>query len=284
MGVCVLHVDTRATFTTCVRYVSRSGTVACEGSCGHTSSQNTTPPRPGGAGTVSMDMHWTIKQRDYTSESLPLPAAPAEKHPLSQVEQAAKKVEEAAAAPAEEKVDDPLSAAAYDPLSAAASDPLTAVSVDPLSGAPSDPLSSSNTFSTVGSVQLQGVGAVSTFGARSSRFLDWKERRAAILKQYAVAGHLRVNSDLLNVDGVATAALGSNLDEVARRATRRSSRSWTRRRAGVSSSSKPRVTTGATPSASRSRSSSRASRSSTRTFARRAAASAGATVVAVAVA
>ena len=38
-------------------------------------------------------------------------------------------------------------------------------------------------------------------------------RRASILKQYVVSGQLKVQSELLNVDGVAASALGSNIDD-----------------------------------------------------------------------
>lgn len=157
-----------------------------------------------------MDLRWTIRTRDFSKEAPPISSAPAASHPLQFVQSAAKKSK--AAGKPDLVVDDPLSSATSDPLSAP-SDPLTAASFDPLTGTLSDPLSTSNTFSSLGSVQLQGAGAVASYGSRKSRFLDWKERRGLILKQYAVTGHLRVSSDLLNVDGVATAALGSNLDD-----------------------------------------------------------------------
>ena len=95
-----------------------------------------------------------------------------------------------------------------DPLSlmmaAAKLDPLGAN--DPLGASGSAPGAS---FSSVGSVLLGA--ATHDEEAPASRFLTWKHRRADILKQYAVAGQIKINSDLLNVDGIAAASLGSNL-------------------------------------------------------------------------
>lgn len=156
-----------------------------------------------------MDLAWLSRQRAPAADAPSLQPVEAAAHPLHSAVPHARPDDAPRADPT---VDDPLSAGASDPLSAA-SDPLTAASSDPLRGVLADPLAVSNTFSTLGSVQLQGVEAVASYGLRKSHFQDWKERRALILKQYAVAGHLRVSSDLLNADGVATAALGSNLDD-----------------------------------------------------------------------
>eukprot|EP00908_Phaeocystis_cordata_P013604 Transcript_2467.p1 GENE.Transcript_2467~~Transcript_2467.p1 ORF type:complete len:958 (-),score=551.03 Transcript_2467:62-2863(-) len=102
-------------------------------------------------------------------------------------------------------------AVADDPLSmmAAAEDPLGA------SGSGSTPTAA---FSSVSSV-LMGTGLADH--APASRFLTWKQRRADILKQYAVAGQIKIQSDLLNVDGVAAASLGSNLDDGAKAAEKK---------------------------------------------------------------
>ena len=69
-------------------------------------------------------------------------------------------------------------------------------------------------FSSVGSVLVGGtVDEDREQAAVVSRFLTWKQRRASILKQYVVTGQLKVQSELLNVDGVSAAALGSNIDD-----------------------------------------------------------------------
>ena len=73
-------------------------------------------------------------------------------------------------------------------------------------------------FSSVSSV-LMGTGLAEQ--APASRFLTWKQRRADILKQYAVTGQIKIQSDLLNVDGVAAASLGSNLDDGAKAAEKK---------------------------------------------------------------
>ena len=98
-----------------------------------------------------------------------------------------------------------------DPLSLAAAE----VTVDPLGAG--DPLGGSvaaAAFSSVGSVLVGGtVDEDREQAAVVSRFLTWKQRRASILKQYVVTGQLKVQSELLNVDGVSAAALGSNIDD-----------------------------------------------------------------------
>lgn len=145
-----------------------------------------------------MEMEWSARPRDFAREAVALIGSACATHPLRRPDVPL-------------SPDDHLSTPL--PPSHAPSDPLTAASADPLISPGSDPLSSTNTFSTLGSVQLQGVEAVATHGTATSRFVNWKDRRALILKQYAVTGHLRVSSELLNVDSVASAALGSNLDD-----------------------------------------------------------------------
>ena len=91
---------------------------------------------------------------------------------------------------------------------------MAAAEVDPLGA--HDPLGASGSapgaaFSSVGSVLLGA--ATHDDEAPASRFLTWKQRRADILKQYTVTGQIKINSDLLNVDGIAAASLGSNLDD-----------------------------------------------------------------------
>ena len=178
---------------------------------------------------------WEIRQRDYAAEITSAKFEPAEaKHPLLEAanrlaerqaaEEAAAKKAEAAAAPAAaaaaepKTADDPLSAAAVDdPLGAAIvnDDPLgaVAVSVDPLGGSGADPLSGGGAAAPV----LPAGGTTATTAAAvdvaSPRAADWKARRALIIKQYAAAGSLKVNSDLLEVDGVSAGSLGSNIDE-----------------------------------------------------------------------
>ena len=56
------------------------------------------------------------------------------------------------------------------------------------------------------------VGATHADG-NSARVAGWKEKRALIIKQYAAVGQLKVNSALLDADGMSAASLGSNIDE-----------------------------------------------------------------------
>lgn len=91
---------------------------------------------------------------------------------------------------------------------------MAAAELDPLGA--HDPLGASGSapgaaFSSIGSVLLGA--ATHDEDAPASRFLTWKQRRADILKQYTVAGQIKINSDLFNVDGIAAASLGSNLDD-----------------------------------------------------------------------
>ena len=163
---------------------------------------------------------------DYSTEAPPAASTPcAADHPLYVEERdVPKETGDAAAAPAAAPAADPLtspepkkspSAAAVpvmsDPLSLAAAE----VTVDPLGAG--DPLGGSvaaAAFSSVGSVLVGGtVDEDREQAAVVSRFLTWKQRRASILKQYVVTGQLKVQSELLNVDGVSAAALGSNIDD-----------------------------------------------------------------------
>ena len=163
---------------------------------------------------------------DYATEAPPAASTPcAADHPLYVEEKdVPKETGDAAAAPAAAPAADPLtspetkkspSAAAVpvmsDPLSLAAAE----VTVDPLGAG--DPLGGSvaaAAFSSVGSVLVGGtVDEDREQAAVVSRFLTWKQRRASILKQYVVTGQLKVQSELLNVDGVSAAALGSNIDD-----------------------------------------------------------------------
>ena len=113
-----------------------------------------------------------------------------------------------------------------DPLGAAAvnDDPLGAVAVnesdDPLSGGGAAGGSAAGGGAAAGSGPtvvplLAGGAAVSSTLAdgTSARVAGWKEKRALIIKQYAAVGQLKVNSALLDADGVAAASLGSNIDE-----------------------------------------------------------------------
>ena len=165
---------------------------------------------------------WNPRQRDLSAEIVQSVRHIADKdqHPLADqmasLAAAAAKLaiaEEEPASPS--KAADPLGGAA-DPLGAGSSDPLGAgSSADPL-GAGSDPLSASGGgFSSTGSV-LAGskhYGGGGDGPGRYSRFASWKDRRALILKQYASSGQFKVNSDLLNADGVSAASLGANIDE-----------------------------------------------------------------------
>ena len=132
---------------------------------------------------------------------------------------------------------DPLSAAATsDPLSAAAavSDPLSdPLSADPLGALLSDPLSdplsggmgggngdsgsggdaAGSDMGAQGTILLASGTAVAASSASSARVSGWKEKRAKILKQFATSGQVRVQSDLLDADGVSATTLGSNIDE-----------------------------------------------------------------------
>ena len=163
---------------------------------------------------------------DYATEAPPAASTPcAADHPLYVEEKdVPKETGDTAAAPAAAPAADPLtspetkkspSAAAVpvmsDPLSLAAAE----VTVDPLGAG--DPLGGSvaaAAFSSVGSVLVGGtVDEDREQAAVVSRFLTWKQRRASILKQYVVTGQLKVQSELLNVDGVSAAALGSNIDD-----------------------------------------------------------------------
>ena len=140
---------------------------------------------------------WNPRPRTYASEVVLAAAVPVTEHPLQPKEKAEPKPTGAA----------PLPEASMDPLSLM----MAAAELDPLGA--HDPLGASGSapgaaFSSVGSVLL---GAADE--APASRFLTWKQRRADILKQYTVTGQIKINSDLLNVDGIAAASLGSNLDD-----------------------------------------------------------------------
>ena len=142
---------------------------------------------------------WNPRPRTYASEVV-LAAVPVAEHPLQPKEKAEPKPTGAA----------PLPEAPMDPLSLM----MAAAEVDPLGA--HDPLGASGSapgaaFSSVGSVLLGA--ATHDEDAPASRFLTWKQRRADILKQYTVAGQIKINSDLFNVDGIAAASLGSNLDD-----------------------------------------------------------------------
>ena len=144
---------------------------------------------------------WNPRPRTYASEVVQAAAAPVTEHPLQPKEKAEPKPTGAA----------PLPEAAMDPLSLM----MAAAEVDPLGA--HDPLGASGSapgaaFSSVGSVLL-GAATHDDEAPASSRFLTWKQRRADILKQYTVTGQIKINSDLLNVDGIAAASLGSNLDD-----------------------------------------------------------------------
>ena len=159
------------------------------------------------------DPEWSARPRAYAKERTPAPCVNVEEHPLQPKEKPEPKP--TGSAPLPSVANDPLSmmaaAVADDPLSmmAAAEDPLGA------SGSGSTPTAA---FSSVSSV-LMGTGLAEQ--APASRFLTWKQRRADILKQYAVTGQIKIQSDLLNVDGVAAASLGSNLDDGAKAAEKK---------------------------------------------------------------
>ena len=157
---------------------------------------------------------WEPRPRD-SNEVTPAASTPAAKHPLDEAisRLAAAEAKEAAANAKKEEekekqakggaalvVADPLSAATvdFDPLS----DPLGA-----LGGGdqPADPL-----------LVASGTNVIASASAVAppvGRTINWRERRALILKQYAAVGQLRVSSALLEADGVAASALGSNIDE-----------------------------------------------------------------------
>ena len=178
---------------------------------------------------------FALRERDYATPATEF--APAiDKHPLleqlekltkheeklAEVEAAKEKEAAKAAAPSSEptpaapKAVDPLSAAVMDdPLGAAVmDDPLGAVVVadDPLGGGGGSAIATT-TGTPVGETVLTMGGTVAGAGAESSRVANWKEKRALILKQYAAAGQLKVNTDLLEADGVTAGSLGSNIDE-----------------------------------------------------------------------
>ena len=143
---------------------------------------------------------WNPRPRTYALEVVLAAAAPVTEHPLQPKEKAEPKPTGAA----------PLPEAPMDPLSLM----MAAAELDPLGA--NDPLGASGSapgaaFSSVGSVLLGA--AAHDDSAPASRFLTWKQRRADILKQYTVAGQIKINSDLLNADGLAAASLGSNLDD-----------------------------------------------------------------------
>ena len=155
---------------------------------------------------------WDALPRDYARETTPKQAAPVDEHPLQPKEKAEPKPTGAATLPAAPT--DPLSLMAAaeaidDPLGAG--DPLGA-----LGGGGGAAGKTTTAFSSVGSVLLgQGAPAIEEAGP-ASRFLTWKERRAAIIKQYVVSGQIKIQSDLLNIDSIATKSLGSNLDDNAK--------------------------------------------------------------------
>jgi len=147
-----------------------------------------------------VEHEWNPRPRTYASEVVLAAASPVTEHPLQPKEKAEPKPTGTA----------PLPEAPMDPLSLM----MAAAKLDPLGA--NDPLGASGSapgaaFSSVGSVLLGA--ATHDEEAPASRFLTWKHRRADILKQYAVAGQIKINSDLLNVDGIAAASLGSNLDD-----------------------------------------------------------------------
>lgn len=151
-------------------------------------------------GMPDVEHEWNPRPRTYASEVVLAAASPVTEHPLQPKEKAEPKPTGAA----------PLPEAPMDPLSLM----MAAAKLDPLGA--NDPLGASGSapgaaFSSVGSVLLGA--ATHDEEAPASRFLTWKHRRADILKQYAVAGQIKINSDLLNVDGIAAASLGSNLDD-----------------------------------------------------------------------
>jgi hypothetical protein len=189
---------------------------------------------------------WEIRQRDYATEAPSAVCVPADgKHPLLEAATRLQAAEEATAKEAATKAaeadakkkapsaapaappppSDPLGA--DDPLGAMAvnADPLGAVAVDddPLSGGGGGGGGGSGGGGGGGGSVADGSSVLlvgGTFAGEqggeevlSSRAASWRDKRAMIIKEYAAVGQLKVSSDLLEADGVAATALGSNIDD-----------------------------------------------------------------------
>ena len=165
---------------------------------------------------------WEVRQRDASE----VPGAGTaflsaeSKHPLLDVANRLALQEAAQVAAAAKAAQAPEIVAAKTAAPSKADDPLGAAAVndDPLGAvvATEDPLGAGGgNDSGAGGVVLLVGGTVAgrPTDSGSSRVADWKEKRALILKQYAATGQLKVNSDLLEADGVSAGSLGSNIDE-----------------------------------------------------------------------